>query len=135
MKLEEYFKSDTAKRLGIENKTNDTSIICNIVRLDRYIVQPLRNDFPNASIHITSGYRCAALNKAVGGVKNSQHTLGQAVDLKCDITQFWAIAMALKYNRNWVSYDQCICYTESHFFHISFVSHECNRNKYIEVKK
>lgn len=135
MKLEDYFKSDTAKKLGIDNKTNDTSIICNIVRLDRYVVQPLIDAFPNASIHVTSGYRCEALNKAVGGVKNSQHTLGQAVDLKCDITQFWKVMAALKCRYNWMSYDQCICYAKSHFFHISFVSHEDNRNEYIEMMK
>ncbi len=32
-------------------------------------------------IHISSGYRCPRLNKAVGGVKNSQHLTGQAVDI------------------------------------------------------
>ena len=29
---------------------------------------------------ITSGYRCSEVNKLVGGVSNSQHTIGQAVD-------------------------------------------------------
>ena len=31
---------------------------------------------------ITSGYRCPKHNKEVGGVKNSQHILGKAVDVK-----------------------------------------------------
>lgn len=31
---------------------------------------------------ITSAYRCAAHNKAIGGAKNSAHTRGNAVDIK-----------------------------------------------------
>ena len=31
---------------------------------------------------INSGYRCPALNKAVGGVSNSQHALAEALDIK-----------------------------------------------------
>lgn len=33
-------------------------------------------------IVITSGYRCQRLNKAVGGVQNSQHCKGEAVDIR-----------------------------------------------------
>ncbi|MBQ9882412.1 MAG: DUF882 domain-containing protein [Synergistes sp.] len=33
---------------------------------------------------ITSGYRCAAHNKAVGGVKNSLHMKGLAADIAAD---------------------------------------------------
>ena len=32
-------------------------------------------------IRITSGYRCPELNRAVGGVKNSQHMRGEAADI------------------------------------------------------
>ena len=32
---------------------------------------------------ITSGYRCPALNKAVGGASSSQHKLAEAIDFKC----------------------------------------------------
>lgn len=35
----------------------------------------------NAPIRITSGFRCAELNDAVGGSKTSQHTLYQALDI------------------------------------------------------
>lgn len=31
---------------------------------------------------INSGYRCPALNKAVGGVSSSQHALAEALDIK-----------------------------------------------------
>ena len=32
-------------------------------------------------IQINSAYRCAKHNKAIGGVKNSQHVLGKAADI------------------------------------------------------
>jgi uncharacterized protein YcbK (DUF882 family) len=35
-------------------------------------------------IKITSGYRCEKHNADVGGVKNSQHTKGTAVDVQVD---------------------------------------------------
>ena len=35
----------------------------------------------NVPIRITSGFRCEALNNAVGGSKTSQHTLFQALDI------------------------------------------------------
>lgn len=34
----------------------------------------------NVPMTITSGFRCEALNKAVGGSPTSQHTLAQAID-------------------------------------------------------
>ena len=35
----------------------------------------------NVPIRVTSGFRCAELNSAVGGSKTSQHTLFQALDI------------------------------------------------------
>ena len=34
-------------------------------------------------VHINSGYRCPALNAAVGGQKTSQHLSGEAADMVC----------------------------------------------------
>ena len=39
-------------------------------------------DYLNLPINLTNAYRCPAHNKAVGGVKNSQHVLGKAADIK-----------------------------------------------------
>lgn len=45
---------------------------------------------------ITSGYRCEAHNRAVGGVKGSAHTKGYAVDIKADTGALrYTILMAL----------------------------------------
>ena len=74
----EMCKSETAKRYKIENVPDGNSIV-NLEALIEYIVKPIYAKFPNAEI--TSGYRCEKLNEKVGGVKGSQHTKGQAVDL------------------------------------------------------
>lgn len=44
-------------------------------------LQVLRN-FLGESIRVTSGWRSEEHNRAIGGVKNSQHVLGKASDLK-----------------------------------------------------
>ena len=80
--IEEMYASDTAKRLGIDNKPSVQQMI-NLVYLCAYVLEPLRVAM-NEPIKIGSGFRCERLNKAVGGVYNSQHLKGQAADLCID---------------------------------------------------
>lgn len=77
-KLEEFTNSDTAKNKGINN-TPDTQVLINIVRLHDNTLYKLRKNLGHPVI-ITSGYRCKALNTAVGGAANSQHLTGEAAD-------------------------------------------------------
>jgi hypothetical protein len=49
------------------------------------IFQPIRDHF-KAPIHISSGYRSLALNKAIKGVTSSQHCSGEAMDIDMDGT-------------------------------------------------
>lgn len=44
------------------------------------LLESIRSNF-NAPVNITSGCRCAAHNRAVGGVANSQHLQGTAADI------------------------------------------------------
>jgi hypothetical protein len=55
-------------------------ITANTVKLAREL-DKIRVQFGNRPIHINSWYRPPALNKAVGGVANSQHLLGWAADI------------------------------------------------------
>ena len=79
--LEEFIRSSTAERMGIDNVPKDEEVIKNLRNLCLEVLQPLR-DYVGAPVHINSGYRCKALNEAVGGVKNSQHCLGEACDIR-----------------------------------------------------
>ena len=80
--IDELCASQTAKARGIQNKPGTAEII-NLVYLAAYVLEPLREAM-GESIKIGSGYRCPQLNRAVGGVANSQHMKGQAADLCID---------------------------------------------------
>lgn len=45
------------------------------------ILQSVRDHF-GVPVEVTSGHRCEAHNRAVGGVSNSQHLHGRAADIK-----------------------------------------------------
>ena len=77
--LKEMLRSEVAKKRKIENRINDEEVD-NLVRLCTKVLEPLRDHF-HQPIHINSGFRCQALNKAVGGAANSYHTKGRAVDI------------------------------------------------------
>lgn len=64
-----------------------------LTALANYILEPLRF-LLKTPLKINSGYRCPALNKAVGGSKNSQHLKGEAADfipLGLDLRQSFEI--------------------------------------------
>lgn len=83
--LNELIRSNTATKLNIDNSPSD-EIIDNLKKLCTNVLQPIRDKYGKPMV-ITSGYRCKALNKAVGGVKTSQHVLGQAADINNGHTQ------------------------------------------------
>ena len=80
--LDELTASATAKQQHIINAPGIEEV-CNLCALVHNVLQPLR-DAMGESIKIGSGYRCPQLNKAVGGVSNSQHMKGEAADLCID---------------------------------------------------
>ena len=90
-KLSEFERSATATRLGIDNSV-PSQYIPALQQLCKEILEPLR-EFINSStpthkgekergLLISSGYRCPQLNIKVGGVYSSQHTLGEACDIR-----------------------------------------------------
>lgn len=78
----EVVHSDTAKRLGIDNTPNGDQIE-RIKTIAQKIFEPLRIAL-GVPIYISSCFRSEALNKAIGGAKNSQHMTGEAMDLDAD---------------------------------------------------
>ena len=76
--LWELVKSSTADRLGIDNTPNAEEIR-NLQTLCEKILQPARDAL--GPIKISSGFRSEELNRAVGGVSNSDHRLGFAADV------------------------------------------------------
>lgn len=79
--LEEMVMSETAERRGISNVPNAT-VIPNLVHT-AHQMEIVRRFLGNYPIIITSGYRSRELNAVVGGVKDSAHINGDAVDFIC----------------------------------------------------
>lgn len=80
--LQELLASNEAKKRGIKNVPTNAEVVA-LCALVYNVLQPLR-DAMQEPIKIGSGYRCAALNKVVGGKWNSQHCKGEAADLCID---------------------------------------------------
>jgi len=79
-KLEEFEKSMTAVRKGIENKAGSGEIK-NLTDLCYGVLEPVRAKF-DKPITITSGYRSPTLSEAIGSKSTSQHCKGQASDME-----------------------------------------------------
>lgn len=79
--IDELTKSDTAKRLKIDNTPNEEQLR-NLERLIEEILDPIREKF-GKPIMVSSGFRCKALNDAVKGSKTSDHLAGAAADIFC----------------------------------------------------
>ena len=77
--LDEFTFSATAQAMGIINDPSSLEL-ANLRFLCREVLEPARKVI-GEPIHITSGYRCLALNQAVGGVAQSYHVRGLAADI------------------------------------------------------
>ena len=101
--LEEFEKSQTATRKGINNKAGSGEIK-NLPDLCYEVLEPVRAKFDKPII-ITSGYRSPELCEAIGSKATSQHAKGQAVDFEIAGVSNLQVALWLTNN---VSFDQCI---------------------------
>lgn len=78
--IAELCKSDTADRLGINNRCHKWHVT-NMNALIDHVLDPLREAY-GKPITVNSGFRCEALNKAVGGSPTSDHMNGAAADIE-----------------------------------------------------
>jgi uncharacterized protein YcbK (DUF882 family) len=130
--MSELTHSATAVRKGIDN-TPDNTAKANLTALVANILDPLREAY-GKPIVVSSGYRCAKLNRAVGGVARSQHITGQAADIqsvsksKADHKKLFELAQRLR-----LPYDQLIDEYDYKWVHISFNT-KGNRRQVLHVK-
>ncbi len=132
--LQEFTKSQTAERRGIDN-TPVEGHLENAKALFENVVQPVRDNFGVTVIN--SGYRSGDLNYAIGGSNTSQHCKGQAVDIECPGTPNYDVAKWIEDN---LDFDQLILefYTpgipDSGWVHVSYKT-EDNRNASLTAMK
>ena len=127
--LAEFTRSQTATRRGIDNTPTPSAKI-NMRHLCKYVLEPLREEV-GAPIFISSGYRCAQLNGAIGGSATSQHMEGKAADI---IVTGWTPREVCDWIYANLEYDQLIM----EFFqwtHVSFTARAGtqNRNEYLDA--
>lgn len=77
----------------------------------------------DAPIHVSSGFRCSAVNKAVGGAKTSHHLLGCAADFTVSCVDIDAAAQIIADS----SLDWCQLILEPSWLHISFIKGNAKR--------
>lgn len=137
--IRELCKSTTAVRKGINN--NPTKIIENsLIALINNVLDPLREKW-GAPIRVSSGYRCPALNRAVGGASGSQHTKGEAADITSlsDSRDDNMKLLKLLLNSG-IEFDQVIAENvdsqgRPDWIHVSFTRTRSNRKKRTTMKK
>lgn len=103
--LQELLRSDTAVRKRIENLPS-WEVIDNLNRLANFLDR-MREAW-GSGIRVSSGYRCAQLNAAVGGVQGSAHQYGNAVDI---VPVNGRMAEFEAFLRRWLAdkdFDECI---------------------------
>ena len=127
--IEELYDSATAKRLGINNKPTIQKMI-NLVYLAAFVLEPLRVAM-GRPINISSGFRCEQLNKAVGGVYNSQHLKGQAADINIEGDMAFG-RKVFDYIRKNLVFDQLIWEHDrsgTYWVHVSYVFPDFGKNR------
>lgn len=75
----EFVRSETANKHNINNSLQ-TSALKESAQFTLEQLEKVRTLLGEKPIIITSGYRCLALNKKVGGSQKSQHMSAEAVD-------------------------------------------------------
>ena len=132
--LVEMTKSQTALRLGLDNNP-DPSKVALLRTLCEQVLEPVRRNFDRPVI-INSGYRAAAVNKAIGSTPTSQHCKAQAADIEIpgiDNLELYRWASGLDYDQLILEY-----YTgepQSGWVHVSYVSPDANRGERLRIDK
>lgn len=104
--LGELTFSQAAERSSLDN-TPTPPILRNLERLAQAL-EHVRASLGGAPIHISSGYRSPAVNRAVGGSQNSAHLRGLAADFQAPtFGDPRAVALHLQADRD-VLFDQLI---------------------------
>ena len=135
--LAEMTRSDSAKRRNISNMPKPEHLD-NMKVLAKMVFEPIRNFF-KCPIYISSGYRSEALNKAIKGSSNSQHSKGQAIDIDMDGSGTISNKEVFFYIRDTLDFDQLIWEFGDNYnpdwVHVSYVSAEKNRKQVLVAYK
>ena len=132
----EAIHSNTAKRRSIDNTPSSTQVEKMQLTASK-IFEPLR-EWVGSPIKVSSFFRSAALNEAIGGSSNSQHCKGQAIDLD-DVYGHKSNAEMYHWIKDNLNFDQLIWEfgtdVNPNWIHVSYVNDEDNRNRCLKAYK
>ena len=135
LSLAEVTKSNTAKRLGIDNTPDDWATE-NLRKIAEHVFQPLRDAF-KCPIYVSSGYRGLELNRAIGGSLRSQHMEGRALDLDADVYGKCTNSQIFEWIRENVEFDQMVWEfgdtDNPDWVHVSYVHGGVNRGRCLKA--
>lgn len=115
--IEEMTKSSTATAKGIDN-TPSQEILAKLQKLIEAILDPLR-EWYGKPIRVNSGYRCEALNEAIGSkANNSQHLYGEAADITAGSKE--ENKKLFEYIKDNLPFDQLINESDFSWIHVSY---------------
>ncbi len=126
--IDELCESSTARRLHIDNRPS-VSVKAALRALVEHLLDPLREAWGHP-LRVNSGYRCEALNRAVGGVSNSQHLLGEAADITAGSRDANRRLLAM-INKLGLPYDQLIDECNGRWLHVSY---RAGHNRHRELR-
>ena len=106
----------TVTNTGLDNAVSNAHK-ANLLKTAR-MMEVVRQVLGNKPIKVNSAYRSPTVNKAVGGVPNSAHAIGYAVDFVCPaFGNPYQICLALQ--KAGIPFDQII-HEKRRWVHISF---------------
>jgi len=118
----EFFSVQELKCKGTDEINMDEQFMKKLVALRKELNQPMI---------VTSGYRHAAYNQVVGGVRNSPHIYGKAVDIACHGKKAYSIIrLGIKYGFTGFGVKQHGPY-EKRFIHLDTMSNDDHPRPYI----
>ena len=124
----ESTQSQTATRLGIDNTPTEEELFA-MENVANMCFEQVR-EWYGKSISITSFFRCAELNKAIGGSKTSDHVNGYAIDMDTEKDNRLIFEWCMKN----LEYDQLIWEFGGKWVHISYrLDSTQNRNMVLDA--
>ena len=119
----------TRTSTGISNQPNKQEVTA-LIKLCGKVLQPAR-DLYGGAIYVNSGFRSYAVNRAVGGARNSQHMLGEAVDITVHSKE--GNKKLFEFIRDNLSFDQLIDELDFSWIHVSYRSEGENRKQVLRL--
>lgn len=130
--LEEAIRSDAADKLGISNMPDAFQLEA-MKLLAEKVFEPAR-EYMNEPLIVSSFYRSKSVNAYIGGAATSQHTKGEAIDIKCSDN-----LKLFKFIKDNLEYDQLInefpnVLGQPSWVHVSYKNFG-NRKEALKAKK